>query len=252
MILSAGLVAVSCSKNNSGKDSSVKPRQLAGTATTVMNGPIEGGEPLYFDQSFWGDGTVSTDYYTDGTFSTTMNELHDLIICTGLHDAEVLDNYTKKKISVTFSHTVQSITGASYGFIGVIGWTEQPDKAKFFIVDDWPTAARPGTWVGNTPHGDYTIDGAEYTLYSSVRKGPWVDTIGNEEYYEIYSVRKQNRASGTIDVSAHIKKWDEVITDKKLGNKLRRVMYYISTGSNNDYDYVKGSFECNKLKISCK
>ncbi|OUM60794.1 glycoside hydrolase family 11 protein, partial [Piromyces sp. E2] len=99
-------------------------------------------------------------------------------------------------------------------YVGIYGWTRSP-LVEFYIVDNWLSQYRPGDWVGNKKHGDFMIDGAEYTVFENDRFGPSID--GDTQFKQYFSIRKQARDCGTIDISAHFAQWE------KLGMKMGKM-----------------------------
>jgi len=100
-------------------------------------------------------------------------------------------------------------------------------------VDDWLSKERPGDWIGKTKHGDFTIDDAQYTVYQNLRG----------DLIQYFSLRKEARDCGTIDISAHFDQWE------KLGMKMgtldeAKVLAEIGNGNGGvtgtvDFSYAK-------------
>jgi len=104
-------------------------------------------------------------------------------------------------------------------FIGIHGWTRDP-LVEYYIVDNWCSYNRPGSnekvSISGKNHGDFTIDGAVYTVYSNVvENGSSIDG-SDTKFTQIFSIREQKRECGTIDITAHFKKWEEL--GIQLGN----------------------------------
>ncbi|OUM63324.1 glycoside hydrolase family 11 protein, partial [Piromyces sp. E2] len=101
----------------------------------------------------------------------------------------------------------QDISNVDYSYVGIYGWTRSP-LVEYYIVDNWLSQSPPGDWVGNKKHGDFTIDGAEYTVYENTRTGPSID--GDTTFKQYFSIRKSARDCGTIDISAHFAQWEKL------------------------------------------
>jgi len=82
--------------------------------------------------------------------------------------------------------------------------------------------------------GDFVIDGAEYTVYRN--------TKGMLTQY--FSVRKESRSCGTIDVTAHFEQWE------KLGFQMGTISEVKVLGeAGNDFGNVYGSLNFPHAKV---
>eukprot|EP00833_Pecoramyces_ruminatium_P002288 jgi/Orpsp1_1/1176320/evm.model.c7180000057186.1 len=113
-----------------------------------------------------------------------------------------------------FKLVKQGISSVDYSYVGIYGWTRSP-LVEFYVVDNWLSQYRPGDWVDNKKHGDYIIDGAQYTVYENTRYGPSIN--GDTQFKQYFSIRKTARDCGTIDITAHFQQWE------KLGMKMGKM-----------------------------
>jgi endo-1,4-beta-xylanase len=137
---------------------------------------------------------------------------------------------TYKNLYADFTYTRSGRnTAGNYSYIGIYGWSRNPSAAdskeqliEYYIVEDWfgnqwqddngPMGT--GTTQG-TVMGSYTLDGATYSVHKSVRtNAPSID--GNKTFTQYFSIRQTLRKTGTISITEHFKKWDEM--NMKLGN----------------------------------
>jgi peptidoglycan/xylan/chitin deacetylase (PgdA/CDA1 family) len=139
-----------------------------------------------------------------------------------------------------FKLVKQNIQNVDYSYVGIYGWSRQP-LVEYYIVDNWLSQWRPGDWVGNKKHGDFTIDGAKYTVYENTRTGPSID--GNTTFKQFFSIRQEARDCGTIDITAHFQQWEKL--GMKLG-KMHEAKVLGEAGSNGggtsgtaDFPYAK-------------
>jgi len=189
----------------------------------------------------WADsGENSATFYSDGSFSCSFKNAGDYLCRAGLSFDSTQSHQQIGHMYADFKLVKQNIANVDYSFVGVYGWTRQP-LVEYYIVDNWLSQYRPGEWVGDTNLGDHVIDGAEYTVYKNTRTGPSID--GDTTFTQYFSIRKEARDCGTIDISAHFDQWE------KLGMKLG-VMHEAKVlgeaGSNNggtsgtaDFPYAK-------------
>jgi len=133
-------------------------------------------------------------------------------------------SYTKYgNIIVDFDYTRSGrYTGGSYySYIGIYGWSRN-SLIEYYIVEDWfgnnwvsDTSPMTIDTTGGNEMGSYTLDGATYKVIKNTRTGPSIDG-NNKTFTQFFSIRQTLRKSGTISVTEHFKKWDEM--GMKLGN----------------------------------
>jgi len=156
----------------------------------------------------WADsGNNSATFYSDGSFSCTFQNAKDYLCRSGLSFDSTKTHSQIGHLYADFKLVKQGISNVDYSYVGIYGWTRSP-LVEFYIVDNWLSQYRPGDWVGNKKHGDFTIDGAQYTVYENTRTGPSID--GNTQFKQYFSIRKTARDCGTIDITAHFQQWEKL------------------------------------------
>jgi hypothetical protein len=165
------------------------------------------GTPWGFEQ--WsGGGSNSMTYYDNGTFEANWSNNQDYLTRVGFRygdNGPGVDHNTKH-YAVDYRYTKTG--SAQYGYIGVYGWTVNP-QVEYYIVDDW--YSKPNEQYIGEKFGEIEVDGAKYTIHAFLRQqetSPW----GTMTFLQIFSVRQTPRQCGHIDISAHFKKWDELFT----------------------------------------
>ncbi|MFA6836843.1 MAG: glycoside hydrolase family 11 protein [Fibrobacteraceae bacterium] len=179
------------------------------TETANKTGTIgDIGYEIWFDS-----GNNSATFYSDGSFSCTFSNASDYLCRAGL---SFNSDKTYSQLGHMYADFQVNISGTSnigYSYIGIYGWTKSP-LIEYYIVDSWGSQYRPGSWVG-TLKGTFTIDGAEYDVYTNTRTNqPSIE--GNATFTQFFSIRKEARNCGTIDITAHFEKWAEL--GMTLGN----------------------------------
>ncbi|ORX37468.1 concanavalin A-like lectin/glucanase [Piromyces finnis] len=136
----------------------------------------------------WADsGNNSATFYSDGSFSCSF-QMQRIIYVVLVFLSTVLKRIHKSDICMlTLNSSNKNISNVDYSFVGIYGWSRSP-LVEFYVVDNWLSPYRPGDWVGNVKKGDYTIDGAVYTVYQNTRTGPSID--GNTTFKQYFSVRR--------------------------------------------------------------
>jgi len=160
------------------------------------------GYELWFE-----GGNNSATFYSDGSFSCSFQNSKDYLCRTGLSFDSTKTHSQIGHMYADFKLVKQNIHNVDYSYVGIYGWTRNP-LVEFYVVDNWLSPSRPGDWVGNRKHGDFTIDGAQYTVYENTRNGPSID--GNTTFKQYFSIRKQARDCGTIDITAHFQQWEKL------------------------------------------
>jgi len=156
----------------------------------------------------WADsGNNSATFYEDGSFSCSFQSAKDYLCRSGLSFDSTQTHKQIGHIYADFRLVKQNIQNVDYSYVGIYGWTRNP-LVEFYVVDNWLSQWRPGDWVGNKKHGDFTIDGAKYTVYENTRTGPSID--GNTTFKQYFSIRQQARDCGTIDITAHFEQWEKL------------------------------------------
>ncbi|OUM65770.1 glycoside hydrolase family 11 protein [Piromyces sp. E2] len=160
------------------------------------------GYEIWFD-----GGENSATFYSDGSFTCEFKNSKDYLCRSGLSFDSTQTHDQIGHLYADFKLVKQSISNVDYSYVGIYGWTQEP-LVEYYVVDNWLSQYRPGDWVGNVKHGDFTIDGAEYTIYENERYGPSI--VGDTNFKQFFSIRKEPRDCGTIDITAHFEKWAEL------------------------------------------
>jgi len=161
----------------------------------------------------WADsGNNSATFYEDGSFSCSFQSAKDYLCRSGLSFDSTKTHEELGHMYADFKLVKQNIQNCDYSYVGVYGWSRKP-LVEYYVVDNWLSQWRPGDWVGEKKHGDFTIDGAKYTVYENTRTGPSIDG-DNTTFKQFFSIRQEPRDCGKIDITAHFKQWE------KLGMKL--------------------------------
>ena len=163
------------------------------------------GTPWGYEQWYQG-GNASMTYYNNGTFKANWSGSSDYLTRVGYqYNGNGIDHKTKN-FAVDYKYTKTG--NASYGYIGVYGWTKNPET-EYYIVDDW--YSKPSEQYVGEKFGEITVDGAKYTIHAFLRQQE-PSKSGTSTFVQFFSIRETPRQCGHIDISAHFKKWDELFT----------------------------------------
>ena len=178
-----------------------------GNGTNVSGNKVGGisGTPWGFEQWYQG-GNATMTYYNNGTFKANWSGSNDYLTRVGYQYNGNGISHTTKHFTVDYKYTKTG--NASYGYIGVYGWTKNPET-EYYIVDDW--YSKPSEQYVGEKFGEITVDGAKYTIHAFLRQQE-PSKSGTSTFVQFFSIRETPRQCGHIDISAHFKKWDELFT----------------------------------------
>lgn len=181
----------------------------SGTKYTTTKSYDKGSFSNGIGYEIWYDGgNNSATFYTDGSFSCSFSNTKDYLCRTGLSFNSTQTYKQIGQMYADFKLVKQNVSNVGYSYVGIYGWMSNP-LVEFYIVDNWLSQYRPGSWVGDKYLGEFTIDGALYDVYTNTRyNAPSIE--GDKTFTQYFSIRKTARDCGTIDITAHFKKWEEL------------------------------------------
>lgn len=166
------------------------------------------GTPWGYEQWYQG-GNASMTYYNNGTFKANWSGSSDYLTRVGYQYNGNGISHKTKNFAVDYKYTKSG--NAQYGYIGVYGWTKNPET-EYYIVDDW--FSKPSEQYVGEKFGEITVDGAKYSIHAFLRQQE-PSKSGTSTFVQFFSIRETPRQCGHIDISAHFKKWDELFTGQQ-------------------------------------
>jgi len=147
-----------------------------------------------------------------------------------------------------YKASVSYVYNEEYTYIGIHGWGRDSDNSliEYYIVDSWSNYYEKNIWDDKEnlmKHGSITIDGAEYNVYqiNDVKTDENSDTT----HTQIFSVRKISRDCGTIDITEHLRQWEEfgiklgIINDAKFIIESKGISDEVMAGGGIRFYYAK-------------
>lgn len=122
-------------------------------------------------------------------------------------------------------------------YLSIYGWTVDP-LIEFYIVEDWRNWI-PSMAAGAISKGSINVNGSIYDIYENTRVNQ-PSIIGNTTFQQYFSIRRDVRKSGTINITEHFDMWESLGMD--LG-KMYEVSFVVEGYRSN------GSFEFTELDI---
>jgi len=177
-------------------------------------------------------------FYADGSMNCQFQNADDYLCRSGLmlqSQGKTYDQFGGD-IYAEYKLVKGNASGVDYSYVGVYGWMEnvpgaQNGLVEYYIVDNSLSQWMPGDWVGNEKIAEnVSIDGGTYNVYRNTRTGPAIGHQGDVTFYQYFSIRSSMRDCGTINISAHMRKWEEL--GLKMG-KLYEARVLGEAGHNN-------------------
>jgi len=208
VILAFGL-ATSAFAVDACKDQMPKARGNAHNVNGNQTGSIS-GTSWGFEQWSQG-GSNSMKYYDNGTFEASWSNNQDFLARVGFRYGDNGPGKSVVGMQYTADYKYTKTGSAQYGYIGIYGWTVNP-QVEYYIVDDW--YSKPNSQYVGDQFGTLDVDGATYTIHAFVRQQEPSKT-GTSTFLQIFSVRQSPRQCGHIDIQAHFNKWNELFTGQQ-------------------------------------
>ncbi|WP_298540546.1 glycoside hydrolase family 11 protein [uncultured Aquimarina sp.] len=128
-------------------------------------------------------------------------------------------------------------TNSGNSYLSIYGWTIEP-LVEYYIIEDWRN------WIPSMADGavlkkSFEINGSIYDVYENTRVNQ-PSIIGIATFQQYFSIRRNTRNSGTIDISEHFKQWESI--DMNLG-KLHEVSFVVEGYQSS------GNFEFTELDV---
>jgi|GEM_PF-2559950 len=162
----------------------------------------------YNFETWYDTGNIAMSFTNGGGFKCKWNNTGDAIFRTGKHFDELLSHSQIGNIEVDYGISFFS-RGGSY--LGVYGWTIDP-LVEFYIVENGLN--KDFHWMDHK--ANININEGSYKIYEYCKKkSPSI--MGISDFKQYWSIRTNNRSSGTVNVSEHFNVWE------KLGMHLGKI-----------------------------
>ena len=195
-----------------------------------------GSSPYHYEIWYQG-GNNSMTSYDNGTFKASWGGTNDFLARVGFKYDEKSTYEEVGPIDAYFKWNKSGSAGG-YNYIGIYGWTVDP-LVEYYIVDDWYN--KPGNYLGQKK-GEITVDGDTYDIHENTRvQQPSIK--GTSTFPQFFSVRRNSRNCGHIDITAHFKKWESL--GMKMG-KMYEAKVLVEAGGGS------GSFDVTYFKMTDK
>ena len=170
-------------------------------------------------------------------FSGEWDGIYNYLARRGLAYDQTLEHEEIGRFYATYDcvYKPEAATGNSY--LSVYGWTVDP-LIEYYIVEDWRNWI-PSMAASVVPRGSFTVNGSTYDVYENTRTNQ-PSIVGTATFQQYFSIRRDERNSGTINISDHFDYWES--QGMELG-KLHEVSFVVEGFESS------GSFEFKDLEI---
>lgn len=223
----------------SGGGATTCPAATPLTGGTQYCSNSKGGAGGNYRYELWAEGGGSgcmRVYGKGAAFNANWSNVGDFLARVGLDFDQTKTHSQIGTISADFQETQTNLTGLVY--IGIYGWTVNPLK-EYYILDDWGPTKPAGTASDGTPRervGTMEIDGDTYDVWKKERVNK-PSIIGDQTFYQYFSIRTNARQCGHISISEHFKGWEKLGLD--LGKLYEAKMLVESQDSSGTVDFTK-------------
>ena len=131
-------------------------------------------------------------------------------------------------------------TAKGNSYLSVYGWTVDP-LIEYYIIEDWRNWI-PSMDANATLKGTVEVNGSIYDIYENIRVNQ-PSIKGNTTFKQYFSIRRDPRNSGTINISAHFNQWMSL--GMEMG-KLHEVSFVVEGYQSS------GAFEFKTLEVFVK
>ena len=208
------------------------PEVSSQTFCTQNNTSRYAGEQDGYRYELWNENAQGTACMTlgDGAlFSGEWNGVLNYLARRGLSYNQTQEHQDVGNFFSTYVCDYNPSGTAGNSYLSIYGWTVDP-LIEFYIVEDWRNWI-PSMDGGASSKGTITVNGSTYDIIENTRVNQ-PSIVGNTTFQQYFSIRRDTRTSGEINISDHFEKWESLGLD--LG-KLYEVSFvvegYQSSGS---------------------
>jgi hypothetical protein len=194
----------------------VRPALDCGAPPPALQGGIQGcqaedqGSVSGQDWFLWytgGSGCMTAYDNLSGAFNAQWNNPGDFLARIGFWFDETQKFEELGEIGADLRFTRQGNAGG-FSFIGIYGWSTNP-IVEYYIVED-SFGNGPVQPFGDQLRGNFTVDGAQYNLYSGNKQNQPNITGTNANFTQVVSVRQNPRQCGHVSISEQFRQWQRI------------------------------------------
>lgn len=152
-------------------------------------------------------GTACMTLGSGGSFSGRWSGIENYLARRGLKYDETKTHQQIGTFNTKYNCTYNPASSGGNSYLAIYGWTVSP-MIEYYIVEDWRSWI-PSMAAGTSSKGTLNIDGSVYDIYQATRtQQPSIK--GTATFQQYFSIRKNPRNTGSIQISEHFKKWESL------------------------------------------
>lgn len=199
------------------------------------------GEENGFRYELWNQNSQGTACMTLGNgalFSGEWSGILNYLARRGLGYDQTQEHQEIGEFHATYNCNYNPSSTSGNSYLSVYGWTIEP-LVEYYVIEDWRN------WIPSMADGaelkkSFEINGSFYDVYENTRVNK-PSIVGNTTFQQYFSIRRDRRTEGSIDISEHFRQWESI--GMNLG-KLHEVAIVVEGYQNS------GSFEFTELDVS--
>ncbi len=199
------------------------------------------GEQDGYRYELWNQNSQGTACMTLGSgaiFSGEWNGVQNYLARRGLGYDQTQKHQEIGTFYATYNCNYNPSSGSSgNSYLAIYGWTVDSLK-EFYIIEDWRNWI-PSMDASAILRGSINVNGSIYDIYENTRINQ-PSILGNTTFEQYFSIRRDERNSGTINISEHFDKWESL--GMNMGNMYE--VSFVVEGYQNS-----GSFEFTNLDV---
>jgi endo-1,4-beta-xylanase len=198
------------------------------------------GEQDGYRYELWnqnGQGTACMTLGSGALFSGEWDGILNYLARRGLGYDQTREHHEIGTFYSTYTCAYEPNTSSGNSYLSVYGWTVDPLR-EYYIVEDWRNWI-PSMDTGATHKGTINVNGSIYDIIENTRVNQ-PSIVGTATFQQYFSIRRDVRNSGTINISEHFDKWESL--GMEMG-KLYEVSFVVEGYKSS------GSFEFTELDV---
>lgn len=198
------------------------------------------GEQDGYRYELWnqnGQGTACMTLGNGALFSGEWNGILNYLARRGLGYDQTREHQEIGIFYSTYNCSYNPSASSGNSYLAVYGWTIDPLR-EYYIVEDWRNWI-PSMDTGAIDHGTINVNGSIYDIVENTRVNQ-PSIVGNATFQQYFSIRRDIRNSGTVNISEHFDKWESLGMDM---GKLYEVSFVVEGYQSS------GSFEFTELDV---
>lgn len=171
------------------------------------------GEQDGYRYELWnqnGQGTGCITLGSGALFSGEWSGILNYLARRGLGYNQTQEHQEIGRFFATYNCDYNPSSASGNSYLSIYGWTVEP-LIEYYIVEDWRNWI-PSMDPGATLKGTISVNGSIYDIYENTRTNQ-PSIVGNATFQQYFSIRRDERNSGTINISDHFDKWESLGMD---------------------------------------